>query len=113
MDNHVGFASPGNYGARVNEGFSYKMTLVMYGLFGVLLALWDVMMIIAGLVKQLAFLGKVDSYLFRGIFIFVMSMVTFGVCADLGIAGGSLGLVASVAWVGLAICCGIGVIGKA
>jgi hypothetical protein len=73
------------------------MTWVIFGVFSLVFALWDLAMIAFGIIG-LKSVSSYDSSLFRGLTILGFSLITLGVSADLGIAAGSLGIVISVIW---------------
>jgi hypothetical protein len=78
------------------------MTLGWYGVSCVLLALWDLFLILATIL-DLKVILKWDSPVFRGVFILIAGFITLGVAADLGIAGGALSLAVGVAWIVIGI----------
>jgi hypothetical protein len=89
---HTGF------GERVNHQFMVKMTLLIIGLFSVLLAAWDIILLICGILQK-QFLASFDSLVIRGAFIVVIGFITLGSCALLGIGAGAVNLAMGVVWI--------------
>jgi hypothetical protein len=89
----------------VNFDFVDKMTNVVYGLFAILLAIWDFLLVVAGC-AGLKSLIEFDSRFWRGVFIFIGGFITLGVSADLGICAGAFSFAIGALWILLEFCRG-------
>jgi hypothetical protein len=102
-DSEAGFLQVSGHGSQVNKEYTWKAVLVFFGLFGIILAIWDIFMIICGIVSALSKLGDLDSGLWRGVYILVCGIISMGVAADFGIAAGVLSLLFGLLWIVLGI----------
>jgi hypothetical protein len=89
----------GTWGALVNSQWFLRMTLVMCGLWGIILIILHIILSLTSCVQQLSKVEGWDSYLFRGILELVMGFITLGSCADLGLAAGILVILIAVVWI--------------
>jgi hypothetical protein len=90
-----------------NVFFAMRLSWLMIGIWAILFAVWDIVMIVVRLAKM-NLIAKFDSVpIFRGLGIMAIGWVVLGSSAALGFAGGLLSLIIGLIWVVMGIILGV------
>ena len=99
---HSGF-SVERYTAAVNMGFYLNISVLCWCIISILLAIVEI-----GLMLDVKFFERFRIAFVRPVIYIIMGVATLGVCADLGIATGTLTIIAGIVWLIIEILSALG-----